>query len=75
MGLAGAETCSRAALRWEIPPSRMVSATQQIYCVCVPLTAYLGVILFPFQQQNIERPAHKGYQYDLRQNDTSLVSL
>lgn len=75
MDLAGAETCSKDVLRWEIHLYQMVSAMQQMYIVSVLRFLRIKVILasnLPFQRQNIEGRAYNGYyEYDLRQKDTS----
>ena len=52
--------------------SNSVCYAADVFCVSVLLPAYQGNLTFPFQRENVEARASKGYyEYDLRQNDTS----
>lgn len=52
--------------------SNGVCYAADVFCVSDLPLAYQSILTFPFQRENIEGPAGKGYyEYDLRQKDTS----
>jgi len=58
MDSAGAETCSKDALHWEISLSQMVSATQQMCTVQVLRFLRIRVILASLSNSSVSAAKH-----------------